>query len=261
MMAVVIVTAVGVLNQLRAQRDYSALDAVASARAWCGSSATATSHEIDSSRSWSWGDVARGQHRRRRARRLGLRPGRRPAGQRGAHHRRARHHQGTSATTLFGSSPRARRLGPGRRHRASATPRCSAGPPGDRRARTRPRRCRSGSRTWPARSASSARYAAGLHLRRPHRLRAVIRDEVADRRPQRRDRSSYVLDAVTIAITIVVVAVPEGLPLAVTISLAYTTRQDGRRPGPGPRAGGVRDDGRRHHRLHRQDGHADRRAT
>jgi P-type Ca2+ transporter type 2C len=37
--------------------------------------------------------------------------------------------------------------------------------------------------------------------------------------------AQYLLEAVTIAITIVVVAVPEGLPLAVTISLAYTTRR------------------------------------
>jgi P-type Ca2+ transporter type 2C len=36
---------------------------------------------------------------------------------------------------------------------------------------------------------------------------------------------SFFLGAVTIAITIIVVAVPEGLPLAVTISLAYTTRK------------------------------------
>lgn len=35
----------------------------------------------------------------------------------------------------------------------------------------------------------------------------------------------FVLAAVTIAITIIVVAVPEGLPLAVTLSLAYTTRR------------------------------------
>ena len=35
MCAVVIVTGVGVLNQLRAQRDYSALEEVASHESWC----------------------------------------------------------------------------------------------------------------------------------------------------------------------------------------------------------------------------------
>ncbi len=39
------------------------------------------------------------------------------------------------------------------------------------------------------------------------------------------DFVTFLIDAVTIAITIVVVAVPEGLPLAVTISLAFTTRR------------------------------------
>ncbi|MGH9156025.1 MAG: cation-translocating P-type ATPase [Acidimicrobiales bacterium] len=37
--------------------------------------------------------------------------------------------------------------------------------------------------------------------------------------------AEFVLEALTIAITIVVVAVPEGLPLAVTLSLAYTTQR------------------------------------
>ncbi len=37
--------------------------------------------------------------------------------------------------------------------------------------------------------------------------------------------AEFVLHALTIAITIVVVAVPEGLPLAVTLSLAYTTQR------------------------------------
>lgn len=39
------------------------------------------------------------------------------------------------------------------------------------------------------------------------------------------DFAEFILDALIIAVTIVVVAVPEGLPLAVTLSLAYTTRK------------------------------------
>ncbi|MGQ0616582.1 MAG: calcium-translocating P-type ATPase, PMCA-type [Acidimicrobiia bacterium] len=39
------------------------------------------------------------------------------------------------------------------------------------------------------------------------------------------DFAEFLLEALTIAITIIVVAVPEGLPLAVTLSLAYTTRK------------------------------------
>ncbi len=37
--------------------------------------------------------------------------------------------------------------------------------------------------------------------------------------------AEFILDALIIAVTIIVVAVPEGLPLAVTLSLAYTTRK------------------------------------
>ncbi len=40
-----------------------------------------------------------------------------------------------------------------------------------------------------------------------------------------KDFVTFIIDAITIAITIVVVAVPEGLPLAVTLSLALTTRK------------------------------------
>ncbi|MGH9226126.1 MAG: calcium-translocating P-type ATPase, PMCA-type [Acidimicrobiales bacterium] len=39
------------------------------------------------------------------------------------------------------------------------------------------------------------------------------------------DFAEFILDALIIAVTIIVVAVPEGLPLAVTLSLAYTTRK------------------------------------
>jgi Ca2+-transporting ATPase len=52
----------------------------------------------------------------------------------------------------------------------------------------------------------------------------LFRNEVAEL-GLNTDTVEFVLAAVTIAITIVVVAVPEGLPLAVTLSLAYTTRK------------------------------------
>ncbi|MBA2644803.1 MAG: calcium-translocating P-type ATPase, PMCA-type, partial [Solirubrobacterales bacterium] len=52
----------------------------------------------------------------------------------------------------------------------------------------------------------------------------LLRDEV-EQIGFNADTLEFLLEALTIAITIIVVAVPEGLPLAVTLSLAYTTRK------------------------------------
>jgi Ca2+-transporting ATPase len=66
-------------------------------------------------------------------------------------------------------------------------------------------------------------YAAGLTFLALI-ISGIFRSEVAQL-GLNADTLEFVLGAVTIAITIIVVAVPEGLPLAVTLSLAYTTRK------------------------------------
>jgi P-type Ca2+ transporter type 2C len=219
MFAVIIVTGVGVLNQLRAQRDYSALEAVAS-QELVRVIRDSEVHEIDTEElvrgdvlEINTGDVvpadsvfARGSDLLVNEAAITGEPDTGKA----------------VGDELFGSS---RILDGSGRAVVTAV--------GDNSVFGKVRReVGERDKTTPLQErlevlagqiGKGGTYAAGLTFLALI-ISGIFRNEVAQL-GFNADTLEFVLGAVTIAITIIVVAVPEGLPLAVTLSLAYTTRK------------------------------------
>jgi P-type Ca2+ transporter type 2C len=220
MVAVVIVTGVGVLNQLRAQRDYSALEAVASAE-MVRVIREGDVHEIDSSE-LVWGDllevntgdvipadsvyVRGGDLLVNEAAITGEPDTGKVVGDELFCSSRVLDGSGRAVVTAVGDASVFGKVRQEVGERDKTTP------------------LQERLEVLAGQIGRLGTYAAGLTFIALIVSGLFIHEEVAVV-GLNSETLAFILGAVTIAITIIVVAVPEGLPLAVTISLAYTTRK------------------------------------